>query len=54
METAELLARLMNHVRLAVQLARLPVARLRFEQQRNPEASAASTPCSPVPIRATS
>jgi len=37
METPELLAKLMNHARLAVQLARLPVARLRFEQQRNPE-----------------
>jgi hypothetical protein len=37
METAELFTRLMDHARLAVQLARLPVARLRFEQRRNPE-----------------
>lgn len=37
METAEVVATLMNHARMALQLARLPVARLRFEQQRNPE-----------------
>ncbi len=37
METPDLLTRVMNVARLVLQLARLPVARLRFEQQRNPE-----------------
>lgn len=37
METPDLLARVMNVAGLALQLTRLPVARLRFEQGRNPE-----------------
>jgi hypothetical protein len=37
MDTAKLFAKLMEHTRLAVQLARLPVVRLRMEQARNPE-----------------
>ena len=37
METPARLAKLMEHARLALELARLPVARLRFEQNRNPE-----------------
>ena len=37
METPELFAKLMDHARTALQLARLPVARLRFEQSLHPE-----------------
>ena len=37
METPELVTKLMEHARLALELARLPVVRLRFEQGRNPE-----------------
>jgi hypothetical protein len=37
MESRELFTKLMDHARLAVQLARLPVARLRFEQRLHPE-----------------
>lgn len=37
METPELFVKLMEHARLALELARLPVARLRFEQARNPD-----------------
>lgn len=37
MKTPELFAKLMERASLIVQLARLPVARLRFEQRRNPE-----------------
>ena len=37
METPELFAKLMDRARLAVQLARLPVARLRFEESLHPE-----------------
>lgn len=37
METPVLFAKLMDHARVAVQLARLPVARLRFEERLHPE-----------------
>jgi hypothetical protein len=37
METPELFEKLMDHARVAAQLARLPVARLRFEQRLHPE-----------------
>jgi hypothetical protein len=37
METPELLAKLMERARLVLQLARLPVVRLRFEQRLDPE-----------------
>jgi hypothetical protein len=37
METPDLFAKLMERALLLVQLARLPVARLRFEQRLNPE-----------------
>ena len=37
METPELFAKLMERARLVVELARLPVVQLRFEQRRNPD-----------------
>lgn len=37
MDMPDLFTRVMNVARLVLQLARLPVARLRFEQQRNPD-----------------
>lgn len=37
METPELFAKLMDRARLVVELARLPVARLRFEERLHPE-----------------
>ena len=38
METPELFGKLMERARLVLELARLPVVRLRFEQRRNPDA----------------
>jgi hypothetical protein len=38
MDTPELFAKLMDRARIVVELARLPVVRLRFEQRLNPEA----------------